>query len=66
MIVRRKDARDLALIPAIELAGIMETAHLLRSPRNARRLISALQRAKTEKIQPTSVGALRREIMGVS
>jgi|SRR4051794_30574496 antitoxin YefM len=64
VIVRRKGARDVALIPASELAGIIETAHLLRSPRNAGRLISALRRAKKETTQPTTVGSLRREILG--
>ena len=64
VIVRRKGARDVALIPASELAGIIETAHLLRSPRNARRLRSALRRAETGKVQPTQVRDLRREILG--
>ena len=45
VIVRRKDARDVALVPADELAGLIETAHLLRSPRNAKRLLTALRRA---------------------
>lgn len=64
VIVRRKGARDVALIPASELAGIIETAHLLRSPRNARRLLSALRRAETGKVQPVNVRDLRREILG--
>ena len=33
------------MLPADELASLMETAHLLRSPRNATRLLSALRRA---------------------
>lgn len=37
MLVRGKGARDIALIPASELSGLIETAHLLRSQRNARR-----------------------------
>jgi len=45
IIVRRKGSRDVALIPATELAVLIETAHLLRSPRNARRLLTALHRA---------------------
>ena len=45
VIVRRKGGRDVALIPATELAGLIETAYLLRSPRNARRLLAALHRA---------------------
>jgi antitoxin YefM len=49
VIVRRRGSRDVALIPADELAGMMETAHLLRSPRNARRLLTALHRAESLK-----------------
>ncbi len=45
VIVRRRGAKDVALIPAEELASLMETAHLLRSPRNAERLLAALRRA---------------------
>jgi antitoxin YefM len=46
VIVRRRGARDVALLPATVLAGLMETARLLRSPRTARRLQSALRRAE--------------------
>ena len=38
VIVRRRGAKDVALVPAAELASVMETAHLLRSlvlPRTA-------------------------------
>jgi antitoxin YefM len=61
VIVRRKGAKDVALVPAAELAGLMETAHLLRSPRNARRLLSALRRAKLGQGKPVTVDKLRRE-----
>jgi antitoxin YefM len=60
VIVRRKGARDVALVPASELTGLMETAHLLRSPRNARRLLGALRRAKAGKTKPGSVEKLRQ------
>jgi antitoxin YefM len=63
VIVRRRGARDVALIPASELAGLVETAHLLRSPRNARRLLAALRRAETGKVEPTGVRELRQEIL---
>ena len=66
IIVRRKGARDVALIPASELAGLIETAHLLRSPRNAQRLLVALRRAEAGKVRPTSVPELRREILSGS
>jgi antitoxin YefM len=52
VIVRRKGAKDVALVPAGELAGLIETAHLLRSPRNAKRLLTALRRAKLGKPSP--------------
>jgi antitoxin YefM len=64
VIVRRRGARDVALIPAGELAGLIETAHLLRSPQNARRLLAALHRADRRKAKPESVAELRREILG--
>jgi antitoxin YefM len=64
VIVRRKGPRDVALVPADELAGLVETAHLLRSPRNARRLLEALHRAGRRKAKPESVADLRREILG--
>ena len=62
VIVRRRGARDVALIPAAELAGILETAHLLRSPRNARRLLAALGRAERGKGRPEPLEKLRREM----
>jgi antitoxin YefM len=65
VIVRRRGARDVALIPARELAGLIETAHLLRSPKNAHRLLAALNRAGQGKGKPASVAELRREIPGV-
>ena len=64
VIVRRNGSRDVALVPADELAGLVETAHLLRSPRNARRLLEALHRAGRSKAKPVSVADLRREILG--
>ena len=64
VIIRRRGARDVALIPASELAGLMETAHLLRSPRNARRLLSALRRAKAGKLKRGTTTALRKEMLG--
>lgn len=64
VIVRRRGSRGVALVPAAELAGLIETAHLLRSPRNARRLLAALHRADRSKTKPSSVAELRREILG--
>jgi antitoxin YefM len=62
VIVRRRGSRDVALIPASELAGLMETAHLLRSPENARRLLAALSRADRGKGKAATVAELRRQL----
>jgi antitoxin YefM len=62
VIVRRRGSRDVALIPAEELSGLMETAHLLRSPKNAERLLRALHRATQGMGVPESVESLRRSV----
>lgn len=46
VVVKRRGSRDVAIIAADELAGLDETAHLLRSPANARRLKQALAESK--------------------
>jgi len=61
VIVRRRGAKDVAMIPAGELSSIMETAHLLRSPKNARRLLKALKRAEQGGGRVSSLEKLRRE-----
>jgi antitoxin YefM len=45
MVIRRRGHEDVAVIPADELSGLLETAHLLRSPANASRLLEALLRS---------------------
>ena len=62
VIISRRNAADVALISASELSSILETAHLLRSPENARRLISAMERARERRGRPQAVEKLRREI----
>lgn len=61
LIIHRRGARDVALIAADELESLTETAHLLRSPQNAKRLLTALERARGRKLKPESVEKLRRE-----
>lgn len=62
VIIQRRGAEDVALISAEELAGLMETAHLLRSPANARRLLTALHRARDGEPAPSTVEELRHEM----
>ena len=50
VLVRRRQGGDVALVAADELEGLLETAHLLRSPRNVARLLSALERARSQEL----------------
>jgi len=62
IIITRRGAPDVALIAADELASLQETARLLRSPANARRLLAALQRSLAGDVEPRSVAELRTEL----
>ncbi len=60
VLVRRRSGEAVAMIAADELQSLMETAHLLRSPKNADRLLAALARARAGEMTPTSVDALEK------
>ena len=62
VIIQRRGSEDVAMITADELSGILETAHLLRSPKNARRLLSALDRARKGTGTPQTIDDLRKEV----
>jgi len=62
VIIQRRGSEDVAMITADELSGILETAHLLRSPENARRLLSALDRARKGTGTPQTIDELRKEV----
>ena len=61
VIVVRKGEKKVAMVPADELAGLIETAHLLRSPKNAQRLLAALRRATGRKGRPETLEQFRKE-----
>lgn len=42
--IDRRGHESVVLVPAGEWDGLLETAHLLRSPANAKRLLAALNR----------------------
>jgi antitoxin YefM len=46
VIIKRPTGPDVALVAAHELSGLTETLYLLRSSRNAARLLGALHRAQ--------------------
>ena len=62
VIIHRRGAEDVALIAAGELSGLLEAAQLLRSPKNAERLLTALARAQSRTLSPQSIAELRGEI----
>ncbi len=64
VIIERRGHRSIAMIDAAELRSLEETAHLLRSPANAIRLLTALQGSLQGKGTPFTVEELRRELAG--
>lgn len=52
---RHRELKDFTLL------SLTETAYLLRSPKNAERLLRALGRAKAQTVAPQAVEELRRE-----
>ena len=62
VIIHRRGAEDVALVSAAELRSLEETAHLLRSPRNAQRLLKALARAQEQSMSSSTVDQLRAEL----
>ncbi len=61
VVVRRRSGGAVAMIAADELEGLMETAHLLRSSKNAERLLAALARARTSSLEPTTLDGLKKD-----
>jgi len=62
VIIQRRGAEDVALIAVDELAGLLETVHLLRSPANAERLLNALTRARQREGTAKTLDELRAEV----
>jgi len=46
VVISRRGTESVVMLPLEEWEGLNETAHLLRSPANARRLLAALLRAE--------------------
>jgi len=57
----RRGSGAVVLLAADEYEGLMEAAHLLRSPVNAARVLSALQRAEAGDGKPKTIGELRTD-----
>jgi antitoxin YefM len=61
-ILERRGHENMALVPADELSSLQETAHLLRSPKNAARLLSALVRSHEQSTEPVELATLMKEL----
>jgi len=62
VVIKRRGAPDVALVAADELSSLEGTVYLLRSPKNAKRLLAALERALARTEQPQTIDELRREV----
>jgi len=58
VVVSRRGTESIVLLPLEEWEGLQETAHLLRSPANAKRLLAALNRLDHGEGEVLSVEAL--------
>jgi antitoxin YefM len=58
VVVSRRGSESIVLLPLEEWEGLQETAHLLRSPANAKRLLGALNRLGNGEGEVLSVEAL--------
>ena len=61
VIINRRNAENVALVSESELSSLLETAHLLRSPKNAQRLLNALSKAKDDSEPVKSLSDLKME-----
>ena len=60
VIVSRRGAESIVMLPLEEWEGLQETARLLRSPANARRLLAALNRLDSGEDEILSINSLER------
>ena len=59
----QENDEQVALIAADELSSLLETAYLLRSPNNAERLLTALQRAKNLSLPVQDMANLKQQLL---
>jgi len=61
VVIRRRKGNNVAMIAADELQSLVESVHLMRSPKNAERLLAALDRALKGRGEAIPVQALRSQ-----
>jgi antitoxin YefM len=60
--IHRRGAEDVSLLPTAELRSLQETAYLMRSPKNARRLLEALMSSIEQQGETVSLETLRKDL----
>lgn len=60
--IQRRGVEDIVMLPASELSSLQETAHLLRSPKNAQRLLEALSSSLQQEGEEVELRALEKEL----
>lgn len=60
-LIHRRGTEDIAILPADELMGLLEIAHLFSSGANAKKLTDALDSALNQKSKPQSIDSLKTE-----
>ncbi len=61
LIIERRGHESMVMLPWEEISWVMECAHLMRSPANARRLLAALARAERGEGVRMTMAELRAE-----
>lgn len=61
VVINRRKGGSVAMIAADELESLVEMSHLLRSPANAERLLTALDRALRREGEPSTIAELQRD-----
>lgn len=62
ILIQRRDRENVALIAESDLSSLMETAYLLKSPRNAQRLQDALERSRARDEQAAAPEPIEQAI----
>ena len=62
IVISRRGTESVVLLPLEEWEGVQETAHLMRSPANARRLLAALHRCEAGEGEMVTPEQLRSRV----
>ncbi len=61
VVIRRRKGKSVAMIDAAELQSLVASVHLMRSPKNAERLLAALDRALKGQGEASDIDRLKAE-----